>query len=819
MTKYFPASLVAAILLSFSLIVAAQTERSAEGLSAKVTVRRDARWIPYIEAGNDADLYFAQGYVVASDRLWQMDLLRRVARGESAEIFGRTTLEEDKRWRRYGFAKVADAVVAGSDIEVRRALEQYARGVNAYIATLTDETLPIEFRMLQYRPRAWTAADSVIIGKILADALSSSYQRDLLQLTLQTIEKEKLADLRNPITPYDVILFGKDTKPQFGADGSAFGDSEGGRTQTARWDGSNGTVRGLGAAIGEETAAALTESAARDLAIRERSLRRIGLFAEELAASNNWVISGKRTADGKPILANDPHLMPSAPGIWYMVHLSAPGIRVAGVTLPGAAGVILGHNENIAWGATNVGPDVQDLYIETFNAEGKFKTPDGWKDPVIWKEEFRIRANPLKPETVSETFEFVETRNGPVIVEQGGRRMSLRWTALDPANREFDAFFHLNRAKDWNEFRSALRDYGGAMQNFIYADTKGNIGWYAAGKIPLRRTGDGSLPYDGSTNEGDWIGTIPFEKLPNLYNPSQGFIMTANQRIVGTDYAYPQLARDFAPPWRARRLFELLSNDTKATMDSSTAAQMDVYNIPLAMLAKEIVAMGAASAENLKLLGDWDGLMTPDSSAALLANEMRTCAANKIAEANKPVPAALIRERILHWAVKERSGRWLPKEFADYAALLRSCNDGSSAAFTGRYGADASKWVWGAVTAARFPHPLAAAPLIGGQFATPTTAIAGSGQTPNVASFVSMRHVASPGNWDETRLAIPLGQSGDPRSPHFKDQFDRWRTGERALFPFSKAAVDRETKAVLVLIPASGQGMAGSAGGKENLQE
>ena len=746
-------------------------ETAVPGLKDSVTVRRDTRWIPYIEAKTDADLYFAQGYVTASDRLWQMDLLRRVVRGETAEIFGRQALEEDKRWRKYGFTQIADATVANYAPEMRTILEDYARGVNAYIASLTDETLPIEFKILQYKPRNWSPADTVLIGKLLAEALSSTYQRDLMRESIKGIDAQKLADLTNAVTPYDVVLFGKDSATQHAPvlekspiPNSAFSVAE------------------------------------RDMAIRQRSLRRAGLYAEDLAASNNWVISGKRASDGKPLLANDPHLTPSAPGIWYMAHLSSPNLRAAGVTFPGTPGIVLGHNENIAWGATNVGPDVQDLYLETFDGK-RYKTPEGWADAEVRTEKIGVRANPVSPNVTYESVEVTQTRNGPVIFEADGRRYSLKWTALDPKNNEFEAFFWLNRAKDWDDFKNALMKYGGATQNFIYADVKGNIGWYAAGRIPIRRTGDGAFPYDGASNAGDWMGMIPFEELPNLYNPPEGFIVTANQRIVGTGYKYQQVSRDAAPPWRARRLYDLLKADTKATMDSVSAAQYDTYNIPLSMLAKDIVGLNAASAENMELLRSWDGKMTPDSQAALLVNEIRNCVSTKMADDTKPVSPAVIRERVVHWAIHENSQRWLPKGFSDYPGLLRGCEAASPAAFTSRYGADRAKWVWGTVSEARFSHPLAVAPLIGGQFAAPKTPLSGSGQTPNVASGVSMRHIASPGNWDATRLVIPLGQSGDPKSKYYKDQFEAWRIGTPSVFPFSKAGVQLGAKSILVLAP------------------
>ena len=764
------------------------------GLKERVTVLRDSRSIPYIEAKTDADLYFMQGFTTASDRLWQMDLLRRVARGETAEIFGRATLDEDKKWRRYGFAHISEQSVQYLEPELRAALENYARGVNAYIGSLTPETTPVEFKILQYKPREWTPADTIVIGKILAEALSSTYVGDLLRDATKNFDPAKLADLNNKITPYDVVLFGKD-----GAAKAKSLTTEGTESTEKRFSKSDGRSELENSK--NNSVLSVISVVENDLAIRERSLSRVGLFAEGLAASNNWVISGKRTLDGKPLLANDPHLLASAPGIWYLTHLSTPTMRVAGVTFPGVPGVVLGHNEHIAWGATNVGPDVQDVYFETFNEKGDYKTPNGWAAATVRKEEIKVRANPLNPATTIETLNVTETRNGPIIIDSADRKISLKWTAFDPKNADFNAFYALNRARDWNGFKNALSSYGGAMQNFVYADVKGNIGWYAAGKLPIRQKGDGALPYDGAVTDGDWVGFVPFAELPNLYNPPEGFIMTANQRIAGTDYKHQQLVRDFAPPWRARRLFDLLSKDTKSTMDSVSAAQHDVFNIPLKMLAEDIVSMNAASDELQKLLGDWDGKMTPDSQAALVVNEIRACASNKMAADNPGVPAYVIRERVLFWAIRERSARWLPKNAADYPALLRGCADGIPAAFTSRYGADPKQWVWGRMSAARFLHPLAVAPLIGGQFATPTTPIAGSGQTPNVASFVSMRHIASPGNWDATRFVIPLGQSGDPKSAHYKDQFDSWSNGTAAVFPFRAEAVEKAAVSSRVFAP------------------
>ena len=771
-------ALVLFVISTISLAYNTLAQNSAiavSGLKTNVTVRRDNRDIPYIEATSDADVYFAQGYVTASDRLWQMDLMRRLARGQTAEIFGNAALEQDKRWRRFNFSKIAEENIQYLSPDLQTALESYAKGVNAYIATLTQETLPVEFRILQYKPTPWLPTDTIVIGKILSDALSTTWQQDLLRASLQNLPAEKFADLTNQITDYDVVLFGSDKKP------SAVGP----------------LVHSI---VPSEIA--LSE-AQNDADVRSHSLSMLGLYADGLAASNNWVISGKLTADGKPILANDPHLQPTAPVIWYLTELTTPKVHAAGVTFPGVPGIVLGHNENIAWGATNVGPDVQDLYYETFNADGKYKTPSGWADAVVRHEAIKVRANPLSPVTQDVSFDVTETRNGPIVVEDGGRRYALKWTALDPKNTEFEAFIKLNHASNWNDFKEALKLYGGAAQNFVFADVKGNIGWYAAGRIPIRRTGDGALPYDGSTNDGEWTGFIPFDELPNLYNPPNGLIVTANQRTVGMSYKYTQFIRAAAAPWRARRIYDRLTSKTKLTMDDVRDTQLDVFNIPLDNLAKQIIKLNAASPETLNVLKAWDGRMTPDSQGALLANEIRGCIANSIADENKPATAGVIQERILDRVVREQSPLWLPKKYSSYKEFISACDTSARAILADpkRFGADPANWVWGKIWQARFPHPLAVAPLIGGQFVVPAVPIAGSGQTPNVGSSVSMRLIASPGNWDATRHVIPLGESGDPKSKFFKDQFDLWISGTPAVFPFSKEAVEKVSVNAVVLAP------------------
>lgn len=767
----------------------ATSELKIAGLKDRVTIRRDERGIPYIEARNETDLYFAQGFATAQDRLWQMDLFRRVPRGETAEIFGSATLEEDKRWRKFGFARVAEETIENASPSARAILEAYARGVNAYIATLNEQNLPPEFKILQYRPREWRPADSIVVSKIFADALSNTWRQDLLKASLQNLPADKRAQIFEVSTRDDVLLVGKD---------NAIALNQINKHKQDKQDKLNSFTSCSSCPF-------MFDSLAQIESARRNSLQRIGFYAENLAASNNWVVSGKRTADGQPLLANDPHLRAGAPPIWHLVNLSAPELHVAGVTAPGIAGVIIGHNDKIAWGVTNVGPDVQDLYLETFdpNNPRRYRTPNGWADAIVRREEIKVRKSPISPDTTSQFLDVTETRNGTIVFEENEKRYALKWTALDSNNTDVEAFSALSKARNWQDFQNSLKLYGNAMQNFVYADADGNIGWIAAGKVPKRKTGDGSLPYDGATNDGTWIGTIPFDELPQLFNPPTGIIVTANQRIVGQTYKHQELARAYDSPFRARRILDLLQANPKLTVDNFREIQFDVLNQPLARFAREVASQKAGSDDTLKLLAGWDGRMLADSKAALVANEVRSVFRARILNANlntENFPTGLL-SAFLDRLIIEKPKSWLPKEFADYAALLKACDAEARAGLTKRLGADESKWTWGAANKINLAHPLAGVPFIGAQFAIEPLAQNGARDTPNVGAAVSMRFIAAPGNWDATRFVLPSGESGLPSSAHYKDQVDFWYKGNTPVFPFSQTAVRNATKEKLLLAP------------------
>ncbi|HEX7721815.1 MAG TPA: penicillin acylase family protein [Pyrinomonadaceae bacterium] len=770
------------------------------GLHDRVTVRRDERGIPYIEAANNDDLYFAQGYITATDRLWQMDLLRRNVRGDLAEIFGEGALGEDKRHRTFGFAQVVDETAKHLPPNLNAAMTAYANGVNAFIDSLTDQTTPIEFRILQYKPRHWTPADSLAVGKLLSEYLSNSWQLDVMRGAMMSLPKEKREALLPETSALDVIIVGSDQRASPGTQAS-------GLPKSATLD------------------LALLQQLRASLESQRESFERLGLNPanlETFQASNNWVVSGKHTASGKPLLANDPHIPSAAPGIWYQTELTGPGMHVAGVTFPGAPGIVAGHNDYIAWGETNLGPDVQDVYIEKFDKDNsnRYLTPTGLRDAEVRHEQINVRKNPIDPKSiVTQTLDVTVTRHGPIILEKDGVRYALRWPALDPATLEAAGIFDANRARNWKEFTEALSHYSGPTQNFVYADVDGHIGYYGAGRIPIRKNGDGSVPYDGSTDAGEWTSFIPFDKLPHSFDPPSGIIVTANQRVVGRDYQY-FLSHNWAPPYRARRIFDLLSAHPKLTTDDFRKIQGDVYSIASVNFARaaartlkavsEQGAVATGSNEQLaKLISDfesWDGMMSADSHTAVLVSQMRGAFRMRVLNAALGPDLA----KTYNWAqsevlidriATEQPREWLPKESVSYADLFRASYDDAKQTLTKSIGADESQWIWGKIAIARFPHPLAAAPLIGLQFTIAPFPQNGSGGSVNVGSSVSMRLIADPSDWDKTQNGIPLGESGTPNSPHWKDQLDDWRNVTPRALPFSKTAVDAATRETFSLVP------------------
>lgn len=761
-------------------------------LHSEVIVRRDERGIPYIEASNEEDLYFAQGYVTASDRLWQMDLLRRTARGELSEIFGRAALEQDKLHRVYGFTALAGRLLEVASTQTRAVLESYARGVNAYIEACGAASLPPEFHVLRYAPGEWAAVDSLALGKLFAESLSVTVDTDILRALLGDLPPEKIDELLPETSPLDVVLVGEDAGGQR-QPGSTGRDCVAARAQ-----------------MGEEEVAALTAL----LTAMRRSRAASGGDGE--VGSNSWVVSGSRTESGKPLLANDPHLAPTSPSIWHITHLNAPGLQVSGVSVPGVPGVMIGHNARVAWGLTNLCPDAQDLYFERFDGNDpySYQTPAGRRRAEVRREEIKVRQSADGAPCESVTLDVKVTRHGPVIFEHGSLGLSLRWTALDPEVVDLETFLAINRASNWDEFVAALSVYGGPPQNFIYADTDGHVGYYSAGRIPIRKTRDGSLPYDGATDAGEWLGFIPFRELPHVFDPPSGVIVTANNRLVGHDYPH-HLTHNWRVPYRARRIYDLLTAQPKLTVDDFLSIQGDTYSYPDVLFASEVVKLAESSApasaewrEMADAFRGWDGRSNAESRVLPLLTEMRKAFRHHV------LVGALGTERaqLFDWRnegtfldrlITERPASWLPEVFTSYESLILACFRESRDTLSGRLGADPAGWTWGKLASVSFPHPLGKMGPIGSKFSVPRFPqdTGGSMPTVNAGSRVSMRFVADLSDWARTRLCIPLGESGDPSSAHRDDQLSDWRRVTPRAIPFGQDDIADAARNILVMRP------------------
>ena len=716
------------------------------GLVGPATIRRDALGIPHIQAGSTPDAIRAQGYATAQDRLWQMDLLRRRAQ------------RADRDARTLGLGAAAASSLAVLDPDSRALLEAYAAGVNAYLASHRD-SLPLEFRMLRYEPRPWTAADTVAVGKLLALDLAQGWEAEAFRASVGDALPPEVQDLLFPSAfPDDRILFGADTRPAQPASG---------------------------------------DEAAR--------------------GSNNWVVSGAHTATGKPLLANDPHLGLTVPSIWTAVHLTTPDLDVAGVTLPGAPGVILGRNRRVAWGCTNVHDDSADLYVEEFDGYDRYKVPGGWETAAIREERIEVRDGPLSATTHTVVHPVRVTRHGP-LVEIRGRLYALRWTSLDDTP-ELTAFLQMDRASNWEEFQEALRRFPGPSQNFVYADVDGRIAWYSAGRLPIRRSGDGARPYPGATDAGDWTGFVPFEALPHLVDPPSGRIVTANNRLVGSDYPYV-VTRGGIGPWRAAALFRALESREGWTADDMVRLQGERLSLPHLDLARALLDAAARHRgdplwdEVAREMTGWDGQMQADSRAAALAMATFRSLGDRVIgpRVDRVDAAEALRRRsvAIHRLIRERPPAFIPPGDAAWDGALRGAWQDAVAELTRTLGTDRARWRWGAMNRMAVHHPLSRAlPRLALLLDPPVTEMGGSSTSPNVLYISpsgtieapSMRFVADLADPDSIRLGNFMGQSGHAASPHYGDQFQSWVKVESPRLAFSPAAVARETRHTLTLVP------------------
>lgn len=768
------------------------------GLKEVVEVWRDHWGVPHIYAQNEHDLFYAQGFVQAQDRLWQMELHRRIGLGKTAALFGRKTLEIDRFAHRVGLPRAAANDLSALDSESAAVLDAYSAGVNAFIK---QGKLPIEFSLLRLQPDPWRPLDTLAFIKTFAWSLSSNFDLELTRARLVKRLGGRLASKLEPIYPKGQPLVSPPGADYQGA------------------------------------AADILKCYADNLLMPMLS---------EGGGSNNWVISGKRTQSGKPLLANDPHLPLQLPGLWYEMHLECPTLKAIGATLPGTPTVAIGHNDNIAWGATAAMSDLQDLFIEKFLPE----QPHHYFRSSLWREAETIKINISVKGEPDHQEEVLVTHHGPVIADlpvitqnndQYIYKLSLKWTGYQPSNL-LGSFLSLNRAKNWSEFRTSFQNWPAPGFNMVYADTQGNIGYQLIACPPIRKTGGGTLPLAGWDSENDWQGTVPFDEMPSIYNPEDGLIITANNKIVDDDYPY-HISSDFVNGYRAERIRELLADNYQVTVEDCRQIQGDFTTIAGRQFAKllldKIVVddLSPIAAQAIKEFEGWQGQATIDSVAQTLYQLT-------LQQLLERVLGGLLGEELHPFLGRSEAGfaklnsytsRFIPtllKMISDdddtllvelpsprtWAELLQGSFEHSVSQLSKRFGQNPKLWQWKKLHFINFEHPFGTAnramrPLfnrgpypIGGDVETPAqmafpalgTAQGGFEVT---GWAVSYRQIVDLADLNNSWMCPATGQSGSPFSKHYDDLIKLWLNNELHPMLFEKEKVIEFSEGKLLLLP------------------
>lgn len=757
------------------------------GLSAPATVRRDSHGVPHIEAASQQDLFIAQGYVTAQDRLWQMDALRRNANGELAEIMGPALVKHDRAQRVLQFRKTAQRIFANLPQADQQRLNAYALGVNLYIVQHQD-SLPPEFKLLFYRPRPWSGVDSISVGMMMVEMLDTHWDVKL--------SRERIADrLNNSRLEADLYPVGSwrdhpptGEKPKLGRPQSEPA------AQPADDDEDD-----------DDRSQASSEKGEKTLALR--AMLGLPACAGCASGSNNWVVSGAHTASGKPLLSNDMHLSLTVPNIWYMADLKAPGYHAAGVTLPGVPFVIAGHNEHVAWGFTALYADVQDLYVEKLDGKGHYFGHDGqWHPLAVDHEVIAVRGG----KSVALDVQF--TDHGPLLnplFTRETRPLALKWTLYDPTPNSLP-LYQIDTAANWTEFSAAISTWCWPTQNVVYADDQGHTAYHAVGNVPVRPAGLEAVAIQDERHE--WQGYIPFDRMPNSVDPPSGFLATANSRVTTEKSPYP-LTLEWIEPYRIERIYKSLDGRDHLTAADMLAVQDDVYSEvdqELAHRFADAIDHAPATDDRLRkaadLMRNWDGRLTTDSVAASLVTHTRLALWPMILEPKLGKDlAAEYRWAESNFAEEEivmhSNPDWLPKEYRSWDELLTAAvRKGMEHAPS-----DVSKWSYGSWHVVDLEHPLAAyLPLVGRVAGTGAQPL--SGDTTTVKQVgrdfgPSQRFTMDWSNVDGSTENIVLGESGNPYSPYFRDQWKDWYNGTTFALPFTDAAVAAQTQHTLRLLP------------------
>jgi penicillin G amidase len=781
---------------------------SLPGLQRDVTVDRDGWGVPHIRATSVEDLAEAQGFVMAQDRLWQMDFFRRITRGQLSEVLGERTLKIDKEFRTLGLGRAADREATLVEPEARQILEAYARGVNKFIEQ-HENNLPLEFSLLRYKPQPWHPSDTLAISGYMYRTLTNTWERELhrAQVT-ERAGADRAKDLFSQESAMDHFVVGDPNVLNDGSQRSATDPDEEDDDDMQPDDILKADVnRGRGE-VSSEGASGLTSALAESI---QSFLSEAPKEIQKGLGSNNWVVSGAHTATGKPLLANDTHLELTIPSFWYEVHVTAPGWNVKGFTLPGAPMVIIGHNDRIAWGFTNNGADVQDLYIERFNpaSPGEYWVKGAWAKAQVIDETIRVKGRP------DERFEVTVTRHGPIVLREGDKGYAMRWTATEPGGLA-NTYNWLGKARNWKEFRDTMKQVWGPAQNAVYADVQGNIGYIMAARVPIRKKGHGEVPVPGDTDDYEWAGYIPFDQLPQALNPESGFIATANARVVGPNYK-PYLTDRWEEPYRTARIYDLLHDHHDLRPEDLLKVQTDTYSYPHAFLADQLLAAAktvkpkdSRAQRLIDGLKDWNGIADASSSEVSFLHATRHAALHLLLEAFLGRDTALYQWRstaFLQKILTDRPAKWLPSAYKNYDELLAAAADIAVKQLAEDSQSErVEDWAWKSFNSLDMFHPLGHE-----GFLKTFLSITGKPQSGTIYSVRAasnthgpvMRFIANPANWDESILLITTGESGQPGSRHYSDQFSYWYEGKPIFAPFSDAAEAKATKHTLTLKPGS----------------
>lgn len=771
-------------------------ELTLAGLDAPVDVYRDAYGIPHIFASTSHDLFYVQGYVHAQDRFWQMDFWRHTSTGRLSEMFGEATLDTDRFLRTMGWARVAQQELEALDPTGLAILAAYADGVNAYLDDHQGSALSLEHTILgllnaDYQPEPWLPVHSLAWTKAMAWDLGDNMDRE--------IERAQLLKTLSPKQVAEII-------PAYPEDGPVIVP---GYTESGATVGAPAVVTHL---LDPEVSTALSVVGRRAAGLEAL----LGMTGAEIG-SNSWVISGDHTATGMPLLANDPHLPVQMPSIWYEVDLRCTPkgpdcpYQVTGFSFAGMPGVIIGHNDRIAWGFTNVGPDVQDLYIERVNPANpnQYEVNGEWQDMRIIEETIQVAGGDPVPLTVR------YTRHGPIISETYGLlegiseksnldippsyAIALRWTALEPSS-VYTALWKMNSAENWDEFREAVSAFAVPAQNLVYADVDGNIGYQMPGNIPIRSGSDGTVPVPGWTDEYEWSGLIPFEELPYTFNPPQGYIVTANNPVTGSDYPY-MISKNFAYGYRARQILQMIEErpDPISIQDIQTM-QGDSRNLNAEQLVPVLmqVELEDDDLEAVRsLLANWDYQDHMDSSAAALfevfwRNLLAHTFHDDLPEEYWPDGGGRWYVSVLQLVERPDSAWWdnqMTPEVEDRDDTFRQAFAAAVAELEEEQGSDPERWNWGDLHTVTFrnatlgtsgPAPVQALFNRGPYRTSGGTEIVNAtswkaSESYAVRALPSMRMIVDLSNLQNSLSINTLGQSGHAFHPHYNDMVDLWR--------------------------------------------